>query len=818
MIRMGDLRYAVRTLAKSPAFALAIVGLLALGIGANTAIFSALNALLLRPLPVRQPQQLIRLVQTVPRLGTISSFEHEVYDSLQHATTLSAVFGDAEWLAALDDPKPAEQVRVDVVTPEFFDVLAVPALYGRTLIANDAREDPGLPPAVLSYGFWQRRFAGDVSTVGRTVTLRGHKFVVVGVMPRWFNGIAADTTPDLCIPLRAVPQLRFEGAYRYNGVALELAARLKPGSTLAQARAECFAIWRAATQDAMRRAHARQEDIDAELSRGMHLESLERGVSVLRDRFGLAVELLSASAGLLLLLMCSNVAGLLLARNAARREEIAVRLALGATRARLMRQMFAESALLAVAGAGGGWLVAAASLPLLLRALPPMHDRMTTQLSLSLDVAPDGRVLFFAIAVTIATALLFGLAPAFSSSRIKLDSVLRGARSSRRGRHRDALVVFQVALCTLLLGGAGLLVRSFRHLRGMDPGFDADHVVTFSAYPSLSGYTDEQCDKLRLALLARVRALPGVVSAASSSRAVMRGSGVKMTVRPEGQPIVPSDFLNTSGNTVSPEYFETMGMRILKGRGFQESDRNVKPVRAIVNQTFARQFFAGIDPIGRRIWNGFGSAWEIVGVVNDAKYRSLREPMTPILYDLGSDDVFVLCVRTRMPPDAIIQPVRRELAALDPALPFTEIHTLAAEVDASAAAERLTATLASLFGLLAALLAALGIYGSISYAVVQRRREIGIRMAIGAHRADVVRIVSRHSLVLVGAGVAAGLAAAWEAAPVIQSVLYGVAPTDGISLAAAAAFVLLVSALATAIPALRATRVEPALALRDQVR
>jgi predicted permease len=375
--------------------------------------------------------------------------------------------------------------------------------------------------------------------------------------------------------------------------------------------------------------------------------------------------------------------------------------------------------------------------------------------------------------------------------------------------------VFQVALCTLLLAGAGLLVRSFHQLRDMNPGFDAAHVVTFTAHPGLSGYTREQCDKLRLALLNRVRALPTVVSAATASVAVMRGSGLKMTVRPEGQPIVPSDFLNTSVNTVSPEYFETMGRRVVEGRGFRETDAGAKPARVMVNQTFVRQFFPGIDPIGRHVWNGHEAIGEIVGVVNDAKYRSLRESMTPIIYNVGSDDTFVLCVRTRMSPDAIIQPVRRELAALDPSLPFIEIHTLAEEVDASAASERLTAALASLFGLLAALLAALGIYGLLAYAVAQRRREIGIRMAIGAQRTDNARIVSRHSLALVALGVTAGLAAAWETAPAIQSLLYGVAPTDGFSLAAAAGFVLLVSALATAIPAVRATRVEPASALRD---
>ena len=815
---MGDLRYAVRMLAKSPGFTLAVAGLLALGIGANAAIFSALNALLLRPLPVRQPQQLIRLVQTVPRLGTISSFDHAVYETLkQRAGTLSAVFGDAEWPVAMDDPQPAEQVRVHVVTPEFFDVLGVAALYGRTLTADDAKQDNGTPPAVLSYGFWQRRFAGAVQAVGRTITLRGHKFLVVGVMPRTFNGITADTAPDLRIPLRAFPLLRFEGAFRGNGIALEIAARLKPGVSLAQARDECYRIWRAATEDALHRVpNITPDRVQSELARGLQVESLERGVSILRDRVGLALQLLAGSAGLLLLLMCSNVAGLLLTRSAARREEIAVRLALGATRARLVRQMLAESALLAGLGAAGGWLVAVASMPVLVRALPPMRDRATTQLALSLDVAPDTRVLLFAIGVSIATVLLFGLAPALAASRVSLDSVLRGARSSRGGHSRAALVGFQVALCTLLLAGAGLLVRSFQQLHGMDAGFDRDHVVTFTASPGLSGYSLEQCDKLRRALLDRVRALPGVAAAASASRAVMRGSGVKTTVLPEGQTITEADSLNTSLNTVSPEYFDTMGMRILAGRGFQDSDRGVKPARVLVNQTFAQQFFPGIDPVGRLLGNSIQTKFEIIGVVNDAKYRSLREPMTPTYYNLGSDDFFVLCVRTRMRPETIIQPVRRELAALDPALPFLEIHTLAEEVDASAASERLTATLASLFGLLAAMLAAVGIYGLLSYAVAQRRREIGIRMALGARPGDIARMIGRQALAMVLVGVAAGLAAAWEAAPAIRSLLYGVTPSDGMSLGTAAAFVLLVSALATAIPAGRAARVEPASALRDE--
>jgi predicted permease len=550
----------------------------------------------------------------------------------------------------------------------------------------------------------------------------------------------------------------------------------------------------------------------------LKVESIERGVSLLRDRFGLALQLLAGSAGLLLLLMCSNVAGLLLARVASRREEMAVRLALGATRARLMRQMLIESALLAGMGSVAGWLIAASSLPLLLSALPPLRDRATQQLALSLDMAPDTRVLLFAGGISVATALLFGLSPALTASRVSLEGVLRGARSSPSGRNRMALVVFQVALCTLLLAGAGLLVRSFRQLHGLDPGFDRDHVITFTAYPAISGYSQDECEKLRRALLERIRAIPGVVSAASASRAVMRGSGVKFTILPEGQTPTDADSLNTSLNAVSAEYFDTMGMHTVSGRSFRDADRGVKPPRVVVNQTFARRFFAGVSAVGRRLGNGRGPRYEIVGVVSDAKYRSLREPVPPTLYSPAFEftDAFVLCVRTRVRPESIVQPVRRALAALDPSLPFLEIHTLAEEVDASAASERLTAAVASLFGLLAAILAAIGIYGLLSYGVAQRRREIGIRMAVGADAWDIGRMISRQALAMVAAGVGAGLVAAWQTAPAIRSLLFEVAPSDPGSLAAAGGLVVVVSALATAIPAARAARVQPASALRDE--
>jgi predicted permease len=824
---MNDLRYAARMLAKTPGFTAVAVGLLATGIGANAVIFSALDAVVLRPLPVPHPKELVRLVQKSPQLGTRSSFEYPLYEALRdHSNTLSAVFGEEDWRVAMNEPRPAEQVQVNLVTPEFFSVLGVPAMYGRALTPDDNRDAPGLVPAVLSYGFWRRRFDGDRRAIGQTITLHGHKFVITGVMPRDFNGTAMDTSPDVRVPVRALSLIEdWEGRpMKVEDLPnISIAGRLKPGVTQAQAEAECFTMWHTATVA----YHQRHSELTAtmletELRRGVYLDPLNRGTSLLRDRFGTALKMLIASVGLLLLMVCANVAGLLIARSASRREEIALRLALGATRARLVRQMLTESCLLAAIGAAGGLLLAMIATPLLVRALPPMRDLMTAPLALSLDLGPDRRVLFFSIAISAITVLLFGLAPAIAAARTTLDSVLRGARSAGGWRGRQVLILLQVALCTVLLAGAGLLVRTFEQLRDVNPGFARDRLVTFSADPSLAGYTSAQAKALRLALIERVRQIPGVESVAVASRPLMRGSGIKMTMVPAGQKVTPADFLNTSSNSVSPGYFETMGMRILTGRDLTATDEPAKEIRtkAIVNQAFAAKFFPGLDPLGRRFGNG-GSAdqYEIVGVVSDAKYRSLREPMTPTLYSLwfdGAIQPLQLEVRTRARPQTIIEPVRQTMAALDPSMPFTEIETMSEEVSASTAGERLTAALASIFGALAAVLAAIGIYGMLAYAVAQRRREIGIRMALGARPLDIGEMIGRQALVLVLAGVALGLGAARVAGPFIRALLFGIAPWDPISLLSAALFVAAVAAAATAIPVVRATRIEPASALRQE--
>jgi predicted permease len=467
-----------------------------------------------------------------------------------------------------------------------------------------------------------------------------------------------------------------------------------------------------------------------------------------------------------------------------------------------------------------------------------MRDFSLETMPLALHLRPDLRVLGFSLVLCVATAVLFGLAPAMQASRPALHDVLRSARAAASWRGRRALVTFEVALCTVLLAGAGLMLRTFLQLDHVDPGFDRDHVVTFTVNPHLMGYTAQQSDSVGKAWIEKVRALPGVTSVAVATIGVMRGSGMKQTVGIAGQRITSADFLNTSVNVVTAEYFDTMGMRIVAGRGFAETDRLLdnlaavpalpndqrRPARIIVNETFARHFFHGENPISRTLGNGINTESkaldEIVGVVSDAKYRSLREPVPATMYGFASrpsdNNRFILHVRTANRPDSIINPVREALRAVDPQLPIVEIHTLAEEVTASLASERLVAPLAAIFGALAALLTAVGLYGLLAYAVTQRSREIGIRMALGARLADIASTIGGEALAMVAGGLAAGIAATFLAAPAVRSLLYGIAPHDATTLCFTVIFLLAIAVAATAIPILRALRIDPATALRQE--
>ncbi len=822
---MREIRHAARLLARTPGFTLLVSGLLALGIGASATTFTFFEAVFLKPLAVARPQELVRVVQRLPKIGPISSFREPYFEALRdHSAALATAFAAAGeyYHFALTAPAPAEDISVRGVTPEFFDGLGVAALHGRLLNRDDEVRRAETPAVLLSYRLWHRRF-GDAANgaSGADIAINGHHFSVVGVMPESFNGMTADTGPALWMTLSAFKTLAEPGG---DPLDLEIAGRLKPGVSRSQAEAECRNIWQPTMNDYYRNVeHLSNEDAARLVQRGIELESLERGVSILRDNLDRVLKVLQASTLLLVLIVCFNIGGILLARHAARRHEYALRLALGASPLMLLRQVLAEALLLAVAGSAGGILLTVAAVPIARTLLPTIRDRGGSLLPLTLVAGVDRSVVFFAIAVGFLALVCFSAVPAIAVSRSSLDHHLRSARSSDSSKWRGPLILAQVALCTVLLLTASLFVRTLQQLRGVDIGFDVDHIATFTGELSTHGGDNARAflDTLR----ARVGEIPGVVSTSLSSVAVMRGRGMSYTIAPAGERMTAAHFLDASGNTVSGDYFATMGMRVVGGSGFSASDRlqaaPTGPARTVVNQAFATKFFPAADPIGRHFGpdvDGVASArFEIVGVVNDAKYRSLREPVPPTFYMAGiPGGSFVLNVRSSGRPDAIIEPVRRALASIDPALPFLEVHTMAEEVGASVATERLTALLAAAVGGCAALFAGAGIYGSLAYIAALRRREIAIRMALGAGPVHSAAVVAKQTLTMVGLGALAGLGAALTAGSVIRSMLFDISPQDATSIVSAVAFVVLVAATATAVPVLRAVRRDPAEALRQE--
>ena len=511
---------------------------LALGIGASTVIFSLFNAVFLRSLPVRQPGQLVRLVYHVPKVGTRSAFPLEFMRALRkRATSFESVLGQVgAYHFAMSDPGPTEEIALKAVTPGFFSALGVRALFGRVLTTGDATDEPGPPPAVLSYNFWERRFAGNPSVVnGRTIIVNEEHFTVVGVMPRRFGGLSLDSAPDLWIPMRAFPALFSAGSGVQTNLEMmqfELAARLKPGVKPETAQAECQAIWSPVMKDYYEHTlKLSPREVSEALRDRVWLEPLGHGVSVVRSQFGDVFKLLMASAGLLFLIVCTNIAGLLLARNAARQQEISVRLAVGATRRRLVQQMITESFLLAILGAVCGLLMAWAAMPFAARQLPTVHDLMGWPVPVSLDTHISVAFFLFLLLLTILATLFFSLAAAIANSRTSPDAVLRGSRASTRLRGQRVLIVAQVGLCVMLLTAAGLFVRTFQNLAQTDPGFRTNHVVTFTV--SLTGQ-QVQPDLLKR-LIARVDEVPGVVAAGAAQVGVMRGHGMVMGLAPAGQ-------------------------------------------------------------------------------------------------------------------------------------------------------------------------------------------------------------------------------------------------------------------------------------------
>jgi putative ABC transport system permease protein len=835
-----DLRYGWRALRKQPGLTAVAVLTLALGIGANTAVFSVVNALMLKILPVNEPRQLVFFSLTGAR-GNSENFPYPFYEQFRdRSQTCAGVIasGGANPLrmrvSEARTGATAESVLGEKVSGNFFSVLGVHAAAGRLLSAEDDKRGSPQAVAVISYSLWQRRFALDSAVVGRQITLDDVPFTIVGVAPPGFFGFVVGRAPDLWWPLEMLPQVEPGNRDLQNTGSwwLRLMARRKAGVSLTQARAEMDTLFQPLLADiaATRGANWTPTQRRNFLERRIELQDGSTGWTWLRKRFKEPLQILTAVVALVLLVACANLANLLLARGATRQREIAVRLAIGAGRLRLIRQLLVESLLLALVGGVLGLLFAYGGARVLLAYLPQ-------QAAGNFNVGPDAHVLGFTLAVSLLTGVLFGLTPAWRATRFDLIAALKEqAGSVTAGRSRLALnkllVVTQVALTLFLLIGAGLFVRTLQNLKSLDAGFERENVLLFALEPGRN-YQRAQRIQLYQQLVERLEALPGVRAASLSSWSLLAGGGYEQGIAVEGYTPQPDENMFCHGLHVGPKFFATMGIPLLAGRDFGAQDERpiqatqagqsqaiTVPRVAVINQTMAQYFFPNQNPLGRRFYFGReakGQPYEIIGVVKDAKYETLREKTRRTFYlpyFQGSNvEGMTFELRTLGPPANFAAAVQSLVRELDPNLPVLDLRTMNEVVDASLAQERLLAQLAGFFGLLALLLACLGLYGVMSYSVARRSHELGIRMALGAQSGDVLRLVLAQGLRLVLLGVVIGLLAAVALTRWLESLLYGVRPTDPVTFVALALVLIVVALVACWIPARRATRVDPLVAL-----
>ena len=794
-----DFQYALRTLRKSPGFTTIAVLCLALGIGANSAIFTLLDAAVLRTLPVSDPARLVFVSH---------SFSNPQYEYMRaHSSSLSGVLAHASIALHLTSGPVTDAPTGELVSDNYFNVLGAQPAVGRTFAPGEEAV------ALISHRYWQLRFQGDHGVAGRSVALNGLPFTVIGVTPRSFFGTEAGKSPDVFVPLSWCDRL-VAGPSRLplpNSFWLDVIGRMQPGVTQAVASAEADVVYHQGIRDQASRM--RPGTVRMLEQRHITLTPAGRGGAGLRDRFGSPLAILLAVTGLVLAIACGNVANLLLARSAARRKEIAVRLALGAGRLRLLRQFAAESIVLSMAGASLGLLFAWWSA----QGLAGFLSQTV------IDAAPGARVLTFTLGISILTGLLFGAIPGARAVRADLTPALNsqpaGGSLGRHSRFGRVLVAGQVALSLVLLGGAGLFLRTLQNLLSMDAGFHADRVLLVSLNPGLSRYSPERTRTFYGDLLDRVAALPGVRSVSLADRPLLSGSSID-GLSVEGRTPQPGEEMATSLRVVSPRFFETMGIALCAGRDFSPLDRAGAPKVAIINETIARKYFGGVNPIGKRVGLGNTPDMEVVGVIADTRYRGLREAVPNTLYlpleqSQGgpAGPARTLHVHTAAGPGAIAPAVTAEIQALDRELP-AKVSTFTDLIDASLVQERLVATLSAFFGALALLLAAIGLYGVMAFTVARRTREIGVRMSLGANRAAVLQLVLADSLRTVATGVLVGIPASLWLFRLVTRQLYGIAPGDPTTLAAAAAILFALTGLAAYLPARRASQVDPMVALR----
>ncbi len=780
-----------------------------IGIAANTAIFTLVDALLLRKLPIRNPEQLVRLVDHQPALPDGSSFEYAFWRFLRsHSTSFSDVIGQAETTTTITVGSETEFLNVGIVTENYFSCLGLNV----RLDAADA--------VVLSDSYWRKRFHGDADVVGRTIRLNGHPFTIAGVTSPEFRGDTVELNPDVRIPAQSAtlmtdqPGPLEEGFFPY-----ELLARLRPGVGIERAQFESASLRKNWVREFAREYSQRHpgESIgsDADLAGELRVQSIERGVSVLREQFAAPLWLLMAGVMLVLLMVCSNVTALLLERATARERETAVRLAMGASRGRLVRQWLTETLFLSLPGGLSGIGLAKVSLPLVAAMIPPIRDRSGRLLAVDPHVVLNGRVLVFSILICLLAAILAGLAPAWRVGRQDLTIAMRSVRAS--SRIESTITTLQIALCTLLLVEAFLLTRTLTSMRSKDFGFDRDHMVAFTLRREHAS-KDAKSQTLRTLLIHAARQLPGVRSAAFAQLGLLRGTSMRTTIGLPAQPIPETEFMNSSTNAVSPEYFETMGIPLVAGRSLLAIDSpGPGTIPVVVNQTLANHFFPGQNPIGQRLESATPSKAQlrIVGVARDIQYRTLREPILPTFYSNGIETASVLHVRTWGDPASLIAPVRKMIPQLAPGWQVQEINLSIEEVERSIWRERIVAEVSIAFAAAAALLAAVGLYGTLTYYIARNERSIGVRVAIGASPMDVIALLAGRVARLIGAGMLLGLAAAFVFKESVRPLLFGVSPIDPNAIASVVVLMLLVTGFALALPIWRASGIDPALSLRQ---
>ncbi|HEY6246087.1 MAG TPA: ABC transporter permease [Pyrinomonadaceae bacterium] len=815
-----DVRYAIRTLLKRPGFTLVVIFTLALGIGANTAIFSVTDKLLLRSLAVKNPDQLFLVTSVSVSPHFVSNvFSYPIYsDYRKDNNVFSGLIAFERGELELSNGTTTERVTSELVSGNYFDVLGVSAARGRTFAPQEDVTPGSQPVVVIAEGFRRKKFASE-DPIGKTLTLNNVPLTIIGVAPPTFEGMILEQPTDVWVPVLMHPQLRQSKFIESrNDGFLQLMGRVKDGLAVTEAEKQLDVL-----AQRVKEAHTPAGTITKGLpfsEQHIKFEAGGKGISLLRKRFASPLKLLMVVVLLVLLIACANIAGLLLARGVARRKEMAIRLSLGANKWRVGRQLLTESLLLALTGGAIGLLIA----PWLVSLLVNSQSRLDVARSL-LGQTLDKRVLFFTALTTIAAGVLFGIFPAWQSSKAQLVPMLKDESAGlnqreRRFNFRGLLVVGQLALSIVVLIGAGLCIKSLRNLLSIDPGYQSQNLVTIPLELDDRKYDEVRGASFQREVFARLSNIPGVQSLSYGLVMPFSGSRYVSSIFVEGKQPLPNEQMAFDASVVGPRYHETMGIPLLEGRGFTEQDKTGAPPVVIINEALAQRLFPNQSALGKRLsLKTNAPGLEIIGVTRSVKHHELTENPLPH-FDLpamqrGYDSYTNIVLRVNGNATSIIPEVRNVLLGLDPTLDVTDITVMSSQIDKTLAATRLASTLIGVFGIVAMLLACIGLYGVMAWMVSRRTREVGIRMALGAQPVDVLRLVLKQGLILIAFGVIVGIAAAFAATRFIDTQqLYQVSATDPLTFAGIALLLSVVALLACYLPARRATKVDPLIALR----